>query len=184
MALAEYQPIHLNHYPRMAEIQPSTSAAQDGKPRARKVGFRLDMTPMVDLAFLLLTFFMLTTTFSKPTVMELNMPQASNLETPVKASKALTLILGKHNQVHYYFGVNDANSRPALHTTTFASEGLRQVLLSRHQPGSVVLIKSSDEASYQNLVDALDEMSITNQRKYALVDLNRTDRELLQRNGL
>ncbi|OUJ76014.1 ExbD/TolR family protein [Hymenobacter crusticola] len=169
----------------MAEIQPSASAAKDGKSRARKTGFRLDMTPMVDLAFLLLTFFMLTTTFSKPTVMELNMP-IGEADTPVKASKALTLILGKHNQVHYFYGVNDATAQPTLHTTTFASEGLRQILLERQrqQPGSVVLIKSSAEASYQNLVDALDEMSITNQKKYALVDLNRMDRELLKHNGL
>jgi len=169
----------------MAEIQPSASAAKDGKSRARKTGFRLDMTPMVDLAFLLLTFFMLTTTFSKPTVMELNMP-VGKVDNDVPASKALTLILGKHNQVHYFYGVNDARSRPELHTTTFASEGLRQLLLDRQrqQPGSVVLIKSSDAATYQNLVDALDEMSITNQKKYALVALDRTDRQLLSQKGL
>ncbi|WP_324674538.1 biopolymer transporter ExbD [Hymenobacter sp. GOD-10R] len=177
---------HLNQLIPMAEIQPSAPAAKDGKPRARKVGFHLDMAPMVDLAFLLLTFFMLTTTFSKPTVMTLNMPEPDIRNTAVPESRALTLILGKHNQVHYFFGVNDASSHPALHTTTFAAEGLRQVLLDRQrqQPGSVVLIKSSDEANYQNLVDALDEMSITNQKKYALVNLDRTDRELLKKNGL
>ncbi|GGF01137.1 biopolymer transporter ExbD [Hymenobacter cavernae] len=177
---------HLNQLTNMAEIQPSASAAKDGKPRARKVGFRLDMTPMVDLAFLLLTFFMLTTTFSKPTVMTLNMPKPDEHSSEIPASKALTLILGKHNQVHYFYGVNDARSQPELHTTSFASEGLRQLLLDRQhrKPGSVVLIKPTNEASYQNLVDALDEMSITNQKKYALVDLDRTDRELLKQNGL
>ena len=173
----------------MADIQPSTTAARNGKPRAHKKGFHLDMTPMVDLAFLLLPFFMLSTTFSKPTVMQLTMPDAAkDAHTSVSASRALTLILGKHGQVHYFFGLNDGSAarRPTLHTTTFSSDGLRQVLLDRQrqQPASVVLIKSGSEATYQNLVDALDEMSITNQKKYALVDLDHTDQELLKQNGL
>ena len=169
----------------MADLQPAAPAARGGKPRVKKRAFRLDMTPMVDLAFLLLTFFMLTTTFSKPTVMQLNMP-AKGPETPVAESRALTLILGKHGQVHYFFGVNEAGTpaaRPTLRTTSLSPNGLRQVLLGLRRQ-SVVLIKSGTGASYGNLVDALDEMSITGQKKYALVDLNRSDRELLTQNGL
>ncbi|MBW3131047.1 ExbD/TolR family protein [Hymenobacter profundi] len=170
----------------MADIQPA-APAQNGKPRAKKMAFRLDMTPMVDLAFLLLTFFMLTSTFSKPNVMELAMP-AKGLGTDVPGSKALTLILGKHNQVHYFYGVNETGTAaaPTLHTTDYSAHGLRQVLLTlqRQQTGAVVLIKSEQESTYGNLVDALDEMNITSQKKYALVDLDRNDRALLQQNGL
>ena len=168
----------------MADIQPA-AAPRGGKPRAKKMAFRLDMTPMVDLAFLLLTFFMLTTTFSKSTVMQLNMP-VKGPETPVAESRALTLILGEHGRVHYFFGVNEAGppvARPTLLTTSLSPDGLRRVLLGL-QRQSVVLIKSGDGASYGNLVDALDEMSITGQKKYALVDLTRYDRELLKQNGL
>lgn len=168
----------------MADIQYAVPT-QNGKPRARKKAFRLDMTPMVDLAFLLLTFFMLTTTFSKPTTMELAMP-AKGVATAVPGSKALTLILGKHNQVHYFYGVNEAGAAPTLHTTDYSAHGLRQILLElqHRQTGTVVLIKSDQESTYGNLVDALDEMNITNQKKYALTDLNRNDRELLRQNGL
>lgn len=170
----------------MASIQP-TAAPKSGKPRATKRAFHPDMTPMVDLAFLLLTFFMLTSTFSKPNVMELAMP-AKGLGTDVPGSKALTLILGKHNQVHYFYGVNETGTAaaPTLHTTDYSAHGLRQVLLTlqRQQTGAVVLIKSEQESTYGNLVDALDEMNITSQKKYALVDLDRNDRALLQQNGL
>ena len=136
---------------------------------------RVDMTPMVDLAFLLLTFFMLTTTFAKPNVMQLTMP-VKGPESPVPESGAMTIILGKNHQVHYFFGLN----APQLKTTSFAASGIRQALLARQSRPTVVLIKASVEAKYQDLVDILDEMSITNQKKYALVDIAPADLTLLQ----
>lgn len=164
----------------MASIQP-TAAPKSGKPRATKRSFHPDMTPMVDLAFLLLTFFMLTTTFNKPTVMQLAMP-APGPPSKVPASQALTLLLDKNNEVRYFFGLNpgpDAGT-DKLHTTTLAADGLRQVLLRfQQQPGGVVLIKPSNQANYQSLVEVLDEMNITGQRKYALVDLSEADKALL-----
>ena len=162
----------------MASIQP-TAAPKSGKPRATKRAFHPDMTPMVDLAFLLLTFFMLTTTFNKPTVMELAMP-APGPESPVDPKKALTLLLGQNSEVRYFFGLNPGPAPDQLHRTTLAADGLRQVLLRfQQQPGGVVLIKPGNQASYQNLVDVLDEMNITGQRKYALVDLTAADKQLL-----
>ena len=82
----------------MAEIQPKAEGGKGGKKRAKKMSTKIDMTPMVDLAFLLLTFFMLTTTFNKPQTMEINMPVKDNTDNPteLKASKALTVILGKN----------------------------------------------------------------------------------------
>ncbi|MBG8556220.1 ExbD/TolR family protein [Hymenobacter guriensis] len=169
----------------MAEIQ-AAAAPRAGKPRAKKHAFRLDMTPMVDLAFLLLTFFMLTTTFNKPTVMQLTMPVKGPVSTDVSDKNALTLILGKNSQVHYFFGLNRADTTPELQTTSFGADGLRQVLFKQRQRNrnTVVLIKTTPDSKYQNMVDALDEMNITEQQKYAMVDISQADKDLLARNGL
>lgn len=171
----------------MAAIEP-TAPKTGKKPRARKRSFRLDMTPMVDLAFLLLTFFMLTTTFAKPNVMQLTMPanpRADDQITPLKASKAMTIILGGGHQAYYYFGLARPDDPsvpvPTLHTTNLGPKGIRQALLARGQqkPAPVVLIKAGPRAKYSDMVDILDEMNITGQKKYALTDLTAADRQLL-----
>ncbi|MGI4736666.1 MAG: ExbD/TolR family protein [Janthinobacterium lividum] len=171
----------------MAAIEPSAPKAGK-KPRARKHTFRLDMTPMVDLAFLLLTFFMLTTTFAKPHVMQLTMPvkpNAAHTETPVRQSSAMTILLGSGHQVYYYFGLNAPGDPsvpvPTLHTTNFGPQGIRQALLirGRQQPTPIVLIKSGTKAKYSDMVGILDEMNITDQKKYALTNLTAADRQLL-----
>ena len=145
---------------------------------------RIDMTPMVDLAFLLLTFFMLTTTFARPYTMELTMPVKNGPDTPVKESGAVTVLLGKAHQVHYYFGLNAAGRSAAaatLHTTSFAPTGIRQVLRERQRQGPIiVLIKATADSKYQDLIDILDEMNITHQTRYALVKVNSEDLTLLK----
>ncbi|TDN40079.1 biopolymer transporter ExbD [Hymenobacter sp. UV11] len=169
----------------MAAIdQPAPKAGK--KPRARKHSFRLDMTPMVDLAFLLLTFFMLTTTFAKPRVMQLTMPvKDHDNTTDVNRSQAMTIMLGAGHRVFYYFGLNAPHDPsvpvPTLHPTDFSPKGIRQVLLARgrQQPAPVVLIATGPRAKYSDMVDVLDEMNITNQRKYAIVPLSAADRQLL-----
>ncbi len=168
----------------MASIdQPAPKAGK--KPRARKHNFRLDMTPMVDLAFLLLTFFMLTTTFAKPRVMQLTMPVKSVEETPLQASRAMTVILGSGHQAYYYFGLNAPADPsvpvPALHRTDFGPRGLRQALLARgrRQPTPVILIKATPKAEYQDMVNTLDELNITDQKHYAITALSAADRQLL-----
>jgi biopolymer transport protein ExbD len=173
----------------MAAIQQPTPKAGK-KPRARKHSFHLDMTPMVDLAFLLLTFFMLTTTFAKPRVMQLTMPVPDKKQPSLVASKrAMTIVLGKNHQLHYYLGLyapaDPSVPVPTLHTVDFGSKGIRQALLVRgqQQPKPVILIKPGPQSTYRDMVDILDEMNITSQQKYALTDLSAADRQLLQANG-
>ena len=178
----------------MAEIQgKADSGGKGGKKRAKKMSTKIDMTPMVDLAFLLLTFFMLTTTFAKPNVMQLTMPvkKTDDVEdTKIKASQAMTIILGKDNKVYYYMGLNTPNdksvAKPEMKVTNFSASGIRQVILNRQrqQPEPIVLIKPNDEAKYRNMVDILDEMNITNQKKYALVKISKDDADLLKESGL
>ena len=175
----------------MAEIQQNAAGlGKPGKRRAKKMSTRIDMTPMVDLAFLLLTFFMLTTTFAKPYTLELTMPVKSPVATPVADGKALTIILGKRHQVHYFSGLNAPQDKsvptPELKTTTFAADGIRPVLRQslRQQPALVVLIKPTADARYQDMVNILDEMNITHQKKYALVKITQADLTLLKNAAL
>jgi biopolymer transport protein ExbD len=178
----------------MAEIQgKADSGGKGGKKRAKKMSTKIDMTPMVDLAFLLLTFFMLTTTFAKPNVMQLTMPvkKTDDVEdTKIKASQAMTILLGKDNKAYYYFGLNTPNDKtvpkPELKVTDYSANGIRKVLLERQgrSPEPIILIKPTEDAKYKNMVDILDEMNITNQKKYALVKVYKDDLDLIKDSGI
>jgi biopolymer transport protein ExbD len=104
------------------------------KKRAKKLSTRIDMTPMVDLGFLLLTFFMLTTTFSQPKVIELTPPIKSDDKTKIQDTLSLTLVLGKSDTVYYYKGRLSLNpdSNNVLQTN-FSNDGLRKVVLNDNQ---------------------------------------------------
>jgi biopolymer transport protein ExbD len=104
------------------------------KKRAKKLSTRIDMTPMVDLGFLLLTFFMLTTTFSQPKIIELTPPIKTDQTTKVQDTLSLTLILGKTDTVYYFNGELKLNpDSNNIMQTTFTNDGLRKLVLSRNQ---------------------------------------------------
>lgn len=155
-----------------------------GKGR-KKTSTRVDMTPMVDLGFLLITFFMLTTTLSKQQIMQLNMPDKNkdNKEdkTDVKESQAMTLLLGEDDKVFWY---TTKDGVPDFHETNFdPNEGIRQVLLKKNKAVKdlIVVIKALDSAKYSNVVDIIDEMHITHTERYALVDITKQDEELIKK---
>lgn len=104
------------------------------KKRAKKLSTRIDMTPMVDLGFLLLTFFMLTTTFSQPKVIQLTPPIHSDDKTKVQDTLSLTLVLGKSDTVYYYKGQLklDPDSDNIMQTN-FSNDGLRKLVLGSNQ---------------------------------------------------
>lgn len=167
----------------MAQMQEKQTHVKGEKRRAKRSGFHLDMTPMVDLACLLLTFFMLTTTFAKLQTMEIRMPVAQGPDTPVAGKNALTVILGEKDRVFYFFGF--AGDDPELKETDLSSDGLRSVLLSdqvKANQNMVVLLKATETARYKSLVDALDELKITETRKFAVADLQEDDKALLAAN--
>jgi len=118
----------------MAEVsQDSGSHKKGGKRRSKKLPTRIDFTPMVDLGFLLITFFMLATSLIKPQTMEITMPSDKKVEeedkTVAKASQAVTLILGKNDKVFYYFGKTEGAQ---LIETNYAPNGLRKILLEKN----------------------------------------------------
>jgi biopolymer transport protein ExbD len=172
----------------MAEISSDGGGGhkKGGKIRAKKQSTKIDMTPMVDLAFLLLTFFILATTLSKPKTMELVMPEKpkpEDIPPKVNERKVMTILLAKNNQIVWYTGITD----PKAEKTDFSAKGIRKILIEKAAEigkGFVVLIKPSDASTYKNVVDILDEMSISNTRSYALVDITPADKDLLRAQGL
>jgi len=167
----------------MAEMDTSGGGGKKrhGKKRSKKLSTRVDLTAMVDLAFLLITFFMLTTTLNKPKTMEINMPakDKEKKETQaIKESKAMTIILGENNKIYYYFGITD----PKVEITDFSAEGIRKVLLEKNKEisGLIVVIKPTEKSKYKNVVDILDEMTITNIATYAIVDITPQELDLIK----
>nr|WKN35580.1 biopolymer transporter ExbD [Tunicatimonas sp. TK19036] len=164
----------------MAEVSEQGKPAKEGKVRSKKSSTRIDMTPMVDLAFLLLTFFMLTTTFTKPQTMEITMPEKPKEDTElplVNEKKVLTLILDEKDQIYWFVGITD----PKIDVTDYSSEGIRKVLLTQNSQlkDMVVLIKPTDKSNYKNMVDILDEMEISAIGRFALVDVTPEDLTLI-----
>jgi biopolymer transport protein ExbD len=170
----------------MAEVpQGGGGGSKGGKVRAKKASTKIDMTPMVDLAFLLLTFFMLTTTFNKPQTMEITMPEKPKAEDKlpeVNEKKVVTVILGANDKVYWYHGITD----PEVKVTDFSANGIRKVLLTQNSqiPGMIILIKPSEDSRYKNMVDILDEMNITNMQRFALVKITQEDKDLVKESNL
>lgn len=171
----------------MAELEQKQVGKKGKKKGRKKMSTRIDLTPMVDLGFLLVTFFMLTTTFSKPQTMEINLPVKPKDEVPeeqenaLKASKAFNILIDGENKIYWYLGLPHEPLEP-LTETNFSADGIRKVLLEKNSSikDMVVLIKPTNEANYKNVVDILDEMSISNIKRYALVDITIDDLEELQ----
>ena len=160
-----------------------------GGVRAKKMSTRIDMTPMVDLGFLLVTFFILTTTMQKPKAMTVVMPDPvkdTAQQNKLRASEAMTLLLGKNDRIFYYYGQDSSGEGgPQMEVANYKS--IRKILIDRNQfvmnlqqqkgwlvngaaNGVVVLIKPTDSSKYENTVNILDEMKITKIKSYAIVD--------------
>ncbi len=165
------------------------SSAKRQKPGVRRMlrhSLKVDMTPMVDLGFLLITFFVITTELSKPTMMNLYMPK-DGPPMPLGESNALSFLLGKNNMVYYYNGDwKDAKKKNEIFKTTYSGiDGIRKVINEKQRrldaginknkegrDGLMLLIKPGKEASYKNVVAVLDEVTINIVKKYAVVKLS------------
>lgn len=121
----------------MAEIQ-ERGTRKGKKGKQKKMTVRVDFTPMVDMNMLLITFFMLCTSLSKPQTMEISMPSNDKSiteaqQSKVKASQAITLLLGDHNKLYYYDGEPNYKDYTSLKETTYQPDGLRDMLLNRNR---------------------------------------------------
>lgn len=186
-----------------------------GVKKAKKLSTRVDMTPMVDLGFLLITFFIFTATMKSPTTLDLNMPKESDEkdETKIKQSGALTILLGKDDNVYYYEGELTSDG------STFKSSSfgkIREVIINKKKEvmknhvhddkcqelkdkakargdknwetadldrDFVVVIKPNENATYKNTVDILDEMTINAVKRFAMVKISDDENKLVKATG-
>ncbi len=213
--------------------------AKKNVSKQKKMNVRVDFTPMVDMMMLLITFFMLCTSLSKPQTMQLTMPSNDqNVQdqdkTATKASQTITVYCTANDGIYYIAGIPEYNNPDCLKKTTWGKDGFRKVLIEHvtedgeipvarimkakleldekkekspeRYPDSIynkeldkikngevdgekiptltVIIKATDNATYKNLVDALDEMQICSIGKYVIDKINPDDEELLKLKGL
>jgi biopolymer transport protein ExbD len=184
----------------MAEINtPSVAGGKAGARRSKKLSTKVDLTPMVDLGFLLITFFIFTTTMSESKAMKLIMPDDSDpkKDMSLAQSNALTVIPLADNKVFYYHGeLNDALKSNTWGVTSYSErDGLgkivrnKQAALDKIKPGNrkelMLMIKPSPESNYENVVNALDEALINDVKRYAILDLTSSEKDVIaQKAGL
>lgn len=187
----------------MAELNTGDDGGKGKKVRSKKNNPGVDLTAMVDLAFLLITFFMLTTSLAKKQAMQLAMPDKTpEQEKPDKdkipEERMMTVLIGKDDKIMWYMGKFESPTMPPKEAA-FGKNSIRKDLLknvqigvayAKREPnykdgdGLVVNIKASDAANYKNVVDILDEMAIIKPQLYAIGDITPGEIDLLTQFGL
>lgn len=163
----------------MAELtNPANGRSRSSRSRQLP---KVDLTAMVDLAFLLITFFMLTTTLTKSNAMDLAMPVDSGA-MPVSEDRTMTICLGKNDKLQWYIGTVE-HPKVGGDVTDYTKAGIGTILSKHSQhvrkhtgKSMIVLIKASDKSSYKNLVDIIDEVTVARIASYAIVEI--TDKEV------
>ncbi|UOE50714.1 biopolymer transporter ExbD [Mucilaginibacter sp. SMC90] len=176
----------------MAELDTSGGGKhKGGKVRSKKQSTRVDLTAMVDLAFLLITFFIMTTTLAKAKAMDLAMPdkdEKTKDQMDIAASRSMTILLGSDDKLEWYIG-EPGKSAPTI--DNFSPDGLRKTLIEKSKEVQqktgkymFVVIKPSDKSKYKNMVSTLDEINIANIQSYGIVGITPAEVELLKKDGL
>ena len=168
----------------MAEMDTSGGGKHKKRPgvkKGKKLSTRVDLTPMVDLGFLLITFFIFTTTMSQPTAMRLFLPKDVDKpeeQNKVKSSAVLTILLGKNDVIYYYEGDDPTK----VQTSNY--KAIRDVVIDKKKRTDpkdfVVVLKPTQDASYKNTVNILDEMTIDAVKRYAMVDISPVEYGIIQ----
>jgi biopolymer transport protein ExbD len=165
----------------MAELNTGgDGGGKGGKVRSKKQNSKVDLTAMVDLAFLLITFFMLTTSLSKPQSMDLGLPDKKSTEkTKVDENRTMTLLLGGNDKLKYYIGKFDSPIEGPK-DIVYGGNGVRKEILKQKarvlqytgdkDKGLIVIIKPFKKSTYKNVVDILDEMAISDVKINAIVN--------------
>ncbi|MES2332061.1 MAG: biopolymer transporter ExbD [Bacteroidota bacterium] len=169
----------------MSEIQQQDNRSKRSGIRSKKLSTRIDLTPMVDLGFLLITFFIFTTTMHESKGMSIVVPDDKPTTEPNTAgeAKTISLILQNDDVIHYYHGLDQKGSQ----STNYSVAGLRAVIQQKirevkerfgSKADAIILIKPTDGASYRNIVAVMDEMLINDVKKYVLMEPSAEEKSL------
>jgi biopolymer transport protein ExbD len=177
----------------MAELDTSgKGGGKGGKIRSKKASTRIDLTAMVDLAFLLITFFIMTTTLAKPKAMDMVMPDKSkkDVQLPVPETRTMTIWLGANDKIEWFVGA-PGKSQPTI--DNFGKNGIRKTLIEQDKkiqathtgPDNymIVLVKPSDHSTYKDFVNMMDEINIAGIRSFGVVDITPAEVAQLKKDG-
>ncbi len=158
----------------VADRQRANSPEDSGLGRKKKrVGIRIDMTPMVDIAFLLLIFFMVTTVFRRPLAMEVNLPE-SGATVMVPESNVMTLYVNADESLFYKVGASELSSVSWEDLDPLFRRSLTD------NPALIVLVKINRAARYESMVDMMDTLDDAHMERFSLVPMSEHDAEILE----
>ncbi|MDI6767707.1 MAG: biopolymer transporter ExbD [Bacteroidota bacterium] len=145
------------------------------RKKARRLGIKIDNTPMVDIAFLLLTFFMLTTTMTKPTTMEINLPPSNDVSVEVAQSNLMTLRVKEDGTMFWNIGVEDPQK--------IDFKDLQAFLVQKNQENSklITLVKIDRKGKYSTMVNIMDELNIANVTRFSIAPMQDADKRILSK---
>ncbi len=143
--------------------------------KMRRLGVRIDMTPMVDVAFLLLTFFMLTTSMKRPQTMEINLPPNKDVKVEVAQSNLLSLLINEDGKIFWNIGTDPLQ--------TVDMKGLRPLIMQKLQqnPKLITLIKIDRKGKYHYMVDVMDELNLANMTRFSIAPMLDVDKAAMQK---
>jgi biopolymer transport protein ExbD len=143
------------------------------RKKKRRLGVKIDNTPMVDIAFLLLTFFMLTTTLNKPQTMEINLPPSNDVSVEVAQSNLMTLRVKEDGSIYWNVGVEDPQK--------IEFKSIKNFLIQKNQenPKLITLIKIDRKGKYSTMVDIMDELNVANVTRFSIAPMQEADKRIL-----
>ena len=156
------------------DVKQSRGKQKHSKKKRRRIGIRIDMTPMVDIAFLLLTFFMLTTTMNKPQAMEINLPPG-DAKVDVPSSNLLTLRYREDGTIYWNIGTDKPEK--------VSSIDLKKVLKEKNSanPKLITLIKVDRKGKYIMMVNIMDELNVADITRFSLAPFDDKDKQLIEK---
>jgi biopolymer transport protein ExbD len=123
------------------------------KKKSRRLGIRIDMTPLVDVALLLLTFFMYTTSMSRPQTMEINLPPDKDVKVEIAESNLLTLRINDKGEIYWNAGIESPKRLEPAELSKFLKEK------AQGNPKLTTLVKVDRGGRYEMLVNIIDELN-------------------------
>ncbi|MBD3904641.1 biopolymer transporter ExbD [Chryseobacterium sp. Ch-15] len=168
----------------MAEviIKEKSGGKQNKKP------IKIDMTPMVDLNFLLLMFFMFTSSFTKPNVMDLGLPGKNTVYEPhnvIDYRNQITFIIGENNRIFYHQSSKEDLTEAGLKETDYNGLNVSKIISNAYEKAPrkeifTIIVKPTDDANYKNFVDMMDNISISKKERYGISDIKPWEKKVYE----